>query len=101
MKTMNQAKRQLIACAVVALAAACSSGPAPAPAPVTEPAATPAPVVVGGDRDEHGCIASAGYQWCASISACARPWELAGERGFENTAEAYASFCAAQAAPKK
>ena len=32
--------------------------------------------VVGGDRDEHGCILSAGYQWCGKLGECVRPWEL-------------------------
>ncbi len=31
--------------------------------------------VVGGDRDAHGCIPSAGYAWCASLNQCIRPWE--------------------------
>jgi len=31
--------------------------------------------VLGGDRDEHGCIPSAGYQWCPATSECIRPWE--------------------------
>merc|ERR1719329_495059 len=31
--------------------------------------------LVGGDRDAHGCIGSAGYSWCASLSDCIRPWE--------------------------
>lgn len=30
---------------------------------------------VGGDRDDHGCIASAGYSWCAPRSACERSFE--------------------------
>ena len=29
----------------------------------------------GGYRDEHGCIPSAGYAWCASWSTCVREWE--------------------------
>jgi predicted amidohydrolase YtcJ len=32
--------------------------------------------VVGGDRDEHGCIGSAGYQWCEKLGKCVRPWEI-------------------------
>lgn len=28
-----------------------------------------------GDRDEHGCIPSAGYVWCESLGKCIRPWE--------------------------
>lgn len=31
--------------------------------------------VVGGDRDEHGCIGSAGYRWCEPKQACLRFWE--------------------------
>ncbi len=31
--------------------------------------------VVGGDRDEHGCIGSAGYSWCANKNKCLRTWE--------------------------
>lgn len=33
------------------------------------------PVMVGGDRDSHGCIPSAGYNWCPSTSKCQRTWE--------------------------
>lgn len=31
--------------------------------------------MVGGDRDEHGCIGSAGYMWCAPKEKCLRIWE--------------------------
>lgn len=31
--------------------------------------------IVGGDRDEHGCISSAGYSWCAPKNKCLRIWE--------------------------
>ncbi len=31
--------------------------------------------VVGGDRDEHGCIGSAGYSWCEAKQKCLRIWE--------------------------
>mmetsp|Transcript_139012 Transcript_139012/g.337671 ORF Transcript_139012/g.337671 Transcript_139012/m.337671 type:complete len:320 (-) Transcript_139012:252-1211(-) len=40
-------------------------------------------VVVGGDRDEHGCIPSAGYSWCEATSECIRPWE----RGIHSESE--------------
>jgi hypothetical protein len=32
-------------------------------------------IIVGGDRDEHGCIGSAGYVWCESLNECIRPFE--------------------------
>jgi len=32
-------------------------------------------VIVGGDRDEHGCIGSAGYTWCEEKQKCLRTWE--------------------------
>jgi hypothetical protein len=31
--------------------------------------------IVGGDRDEHGCIGSAGYSWCEAKEKCLRIWE--------------------------
>jgi len=31
--------------------------------------------LLGGDRDEHGCIGSAGYSWDPVTEACVRPWE--------------------------
>lgn len=36
------------------------------------PTSTP---IVGGDRDVHGCIGSAGYSWCAAKNKCLRVWE--------------------------
>lgn len=33
------------------------------------------PPVLGGDRDEHGCIGSAGYSWCEPKQKCLRVWE--------------------------
>ena len=32
------------------------------------------PRMVGADRDIHGCIASAGYQWSKKHKRCVRPW---------------------------
>lgn len=31
--------------------------------------------LLGSDRDEHGCIGSAGYSWCQVKQKCLRPWE--------------------------
>ncbi|CZF83103.1 serine protease [Grimontia sp. AD028] len=50
--------------------------------------------MVGADRDSHGCIPSAGYQWCAHTNRCERPWELAEVEGFDNTPELFEAFCA-------
>lgn len=33
------------------------------------------PKLVGGDKDEHGCIGSAGYSWCETKQKCLREWE--------------------------
>lgn len=30
---------------------------------------------LGGDRDEHNCIGSAGYSWCEAKQKCLRVWE--------------------------
>jgi hypothetical protein len=31
--------------------------------------------IVGGDKDSHGCIPSAGYSWCDAKQKCIRQWE--------------------------
>ncbi len=31
--------------------------------------------IVGGERDENGCIGSAGYSWCEAKQKCLRSWE--------------------------
>lgn len=79
------------ACTVTALLliAACSNTPPTVPAE-----AGTAPRPIGGDRDAHGCLPAAGYQWCARTNQCERPWELAKTEGFENTSDAYAAYCA-------
>jgi len=33
------------------------------------------PNVTGSTQDDHGCLLSAGYSWCESLSKCARVWE--------------------------
>lgn len=48
---------------------------------------------VGADRDSHGCIPSAGYQWCEQTGMCEQPWALAKREGFENSSAAFADFC--------
>lgn len=40
---------------------------------MNSPAETPP--LVGGDRDVHGCIGSAGYSWCPKKEKCLRIWE--------------------------
>ncbi len=49
--------------------------------------------LIGGDKDTHGCIGSAGYRWCAKTNRCERPWELAKKEKFEKSAEAFDAFC--------
>ncbi len=51
------------------------------------------PPLLGSDRDEHGCIGSAGYIWCEHTYKCERPWELAKQKGFENTEKAFIDYC--------
>ncbi len=31
--------------------------------------------IIGGDSDEYGCKASAGYSWCEYKQKCIRVWE--------------------------
>ena len=51
------------------------------------------PTPVGADRDEHGCIPSAGYQWCERTQQCERPWELAKKEGLDESPEAFSQWC--------
>lgn len=37
--------------------------------------ASPTETPLGGDRDEHGCIPSAGYSWCEPKNKCLKIWE--------------------------
>ncbi|WP_456393076.1 hypothetical protein [Nitratifractor sp.] len=48
---------------------------------------------IGTQKDVHGCIGSAGYNWCAKTKQCERPWKLAKKEKLDNTAEAFKSFC--------
>jgi hypothetical protein len=49
--------------------------------------------LAGADRDNHGCIGSAGYLWCAKENQCTRPWELAKDKQFTNSQEAFEKYC--------
>ncbi|MBL7814555.1 MAG: hypothetical protein JNL70_06085 [Saprospiraceae bacterium] len=40
------------------------------------PPPPPAPAMTGGDRDEHGCIGSAGYTWSTVRNECIRTFEV-------------------------
>jgi membrane-bound inhibitor of C-type lysozyme len=46
---------------------------------VNNQSTTTAGQLLGGGRDAHGCIASAGYSWCDVKQKCLRPWEEACE----------------------
>ena len=48
--------------------------------------------LVGADRDEHGCIGSAGYQWCAKLGECVRPWELEKDAATAKAGD-FAAYC--------
>lgn len=79
--------------------AACASPDNAAPRADGKPSTTMPKV--GGDRDAHGCIGSAGYQWCEHSQRCERPWELAQAHGLANSAEAIDAYCAAPASPAR
>ena len=49
--------------------------------------------LAGSDKDTHECIGSAGYLWCAKENVCVRPWELAKDKGFENTEGDVKKYC--------
>jgi len=35
---------------------------------------TEASQMPGSDQDQHGCVGSAGYEWCPGLSKCVQPW---------------------------
>ena len=76
MKTLRPLRK--LALPALALLAACADPPVR---------------TVGGERDAHGCIGSAGYAWCAREAMCVRPWVLAAEKGFAVIEEAFALYC--------
>jgi len=59
-----------------------------------QPASGDESQAVGSDKDERGCIASAGYSWCQRTNQCERPWELAAQQSFENNPEQFKQYCA-------
>lgn len=78
-----------IICFALSVLSGCAQQAVPTPPPM--------PVQrVGGDRDAHGCIGSAGYTWCARETACVRPWELAARKGLGQGAEAFSRYCKTQ-----
>ena len=79
--------------------AACASPDNAAPRADGKPSTTMPKV--GGDRDAHGCIGSAGYQWCEHSQRCERPWELAQAHGLANSAETIDAYCATPASPAR
>ncbi len=44
--------------------------------PVSCDSAEPGMDIVGSDKDEHGCIGSAGYTWNEESNQCVRAWEV-------------------------
>lgn len=97
--------RLLLAASALALLSACQSAPtqpaAPATADQAMPAAsepqpldeTPEPPILGKRTDSHGCKPSTGHAWCERTKSCERPWELALQRGFENTPAGWHAYC--------
>ncbi len=35
--------------------------------------------LIGGQKDEHGCLGPAGYSWAEDVGACTRSWEIIGD----------------------
>ncbi|KVG68249.1 hypothetical protein [Burkholderia pseudomultivorans] len=89
---MKRFLRSVPLAAAIACVSALSACAAPPAAP-DQSSAQVAPPRAGGDRDAHGCIGSAGYAWCEATAQCERPWELAKQKGFANSAQAYEQFC--------
>lgn len=61
----------------VAVASLLQRQPGAVPETAIQPTTAPtdSEPMVGDDRDEHGCIPSAGYTWCEAKQKCLRAWE--------------------------
>ena len=70
--------KKTFALSVVALAfAACNNTtPQQTDNAIEQPTNTEETPMVGGDRDEHGCIGSAGYTWSALRGECIQVFEV-------------------------
>jgi|GEM_PF-3310869 len=57
--------------------------------------------IVGGDKDSHGCIPSAGYTWCEEKQKCLRIWEedCADGRTYCTAEQKTAEICTMEYAP--
>jgi hypothetical protein len=64
----------LIIISACMLLTGCTMAPASKIVPVEDNSRKEQPLL-GGDRDEHGCIGSAGYSWCEAKNKCLRQWE--------------------------
>jgi len=42
---------------------------------IKEELPTTSETIIGGDKDEHGCLGPAGYSWCEAKQKCLRVWE--------------------------
>jgi hypothetical protein len=78
-------------CSLVALA--CTGPKSSGTDAERSPAPTDESQKPGSDRDEHGCIGSAGYRWCERTAQCERPWELAEREQLDNSPEAFEAWC--------
>lgn len=54
--------------------------------------------LIGGDKDEHGCLGPAGYTWCEAKQKCLRVWE---EECFASAKEAITWELTQKYGPKK
>lgn len=81
MKGHISARTTLLPCLLVPLllVSACASGPLSR--------------LVGGNRDDHGCLGAAGYTWSEALHQCIRVWEVA-ERMEQGNHTAFVLFTA-------
>ena len=76
-----QKNNLLLLSLIVILLSSCTQSTLPTPTPnslaTTENLIqnSPSPMLVGGDKDIHGCLGSAGSSWCEVKNKCLRAWE--------------------------
>lgn len=72
---MDNTSKWILVFIFASLQAACMA-PKESENKIAEPAKSDAPQMVGGDRDAHNCIPSAGYVWSSTRNSCVRTWEV-------------------------
>jgi hypothetical protein len=77
MKKTYKSITLLLAAATVILLSACAQNPSQNDQQNTQANSqeSASQQLIGGQKDDHGCLSGAGYRWCSALNKCVRAWE--------------------------